>query len=901
MELKKYQKQALHDLEDYVELLNKGGKSLSEIYADYWRQRGVDLSLFGSKYVRPYVDSVKGVPRVTLKVPTAGGKTFMACNALKTIFNNLQAGMYENKVVAWFVPSDTILKQTLRNLQDPRHPYRQKIDALFAHHVVVVDKEAALAAQGISPANMKENLTIFVLSVQSFVETVKKTKSAKSQEQMKPRAYRENGNLMEHANYYTRPKAMIEGADKTALIQVIAQQNPLVIVDECHRFGADLRVEMLNNLSPRFILELTATPKENNNVISFVDAMSLKRENMVKLPVLVVNKRSAADVIKNAILMRRSLEKHALETEQNGGRYIRPIVLFQAQPKLSDYNMTFDKIKKELVDIGIPEEQIKIKTAEKDELKGIDLLSSECPVRYIITVNALQEGWDCPFAYILATLANRTSSVEVEQILGRILRQPYTTQHADELLNMSYVFTNSADFTQTVERIVNSMIRLGYSRKDFRDMDEPKSNDTAMQIGSYPETPSVEPDGQFNLFDNTSNTVVPSTDQAEQQDIFELTEEDKNAIKDRIDEPENVDVDEVENEARKMGEEYKHQMDETTEETNTIPDMSTYTYPMQDDYAEEAKQLILPVFMKKAAHKNMFDDDCMERLNPEMLSEGFDLLSQDSNVDFTVYDAQSALIDLQKSGDDYVPKMSYNAKGLEEFRRQFISQPTEKQRERLATNIARMTGKSLNCVAETHIRQYVLKTIQHLDENKLLYFFDHISEAKDIILLKINSLLEKHRKNKFVEWINTGRIEVRPSYKLLEKVTITKHELKSVDKGLYVAEESGNNFENKVISAIADRDNVLFWHRNQERKEFCINGFINHYPDFIVRTKSFHTVMVETKGEHLKNEDTRNKIWLGNKWADLAGSGYHYYMVFEDNPMEGAITVNQLINYLDSL
>lgn len=66
-------------------------------------------------------------------------------------------------------------------------------------------------------------------------------------------------------------------------------------------------------------------------------------------------------------------------------------------------------------------------------------MSRACEVRYIITVNALKEGWDCPFAYILATLANKTSRVDVEQILGRILRQPYTTQHQNPLLNLSYV------------------------------------------------------------------------------------------------------------------------------------------------------------------------------------------------------------------------------------------------------------------------------------------------------------------------------------------------------------------------------------------------------------------------------------------------------------------------------
>lgn len=282
---------------------------------------------------------------------------------------------------------------------------------------------------------------------------------------MKPRAFRENGNFLEHTHYYTHPEQLISGADPTALIQVIAQQNPVVIVDESHNFKADLRVELLNNLSPRFILELTATPRDNSNIISFVDAMQLKRENMVKLPVIVENRNSPKDVLVSAIRMRNSLEQHALEMENHGGRYIRPIVLFQAQPKIDNDNITFDKIKNNLISFGIPEDQIKIKTANKDELKGIDLMSRSCEVRYIITVNALKEGWDCPFAYILATLANKTSRVDVEQILGRILRQPYTTQHQNPLLNLSYVFTSSNDFRDTVERIILSLQRRDSVKK----------------------------------------------------------------------------------------------------------------------------------------------------------------------------------------------------------------------------------------------------------------------------------------------------------------------------------------------------------------------------------------------------------------------------------------------------
>ena len=247
MELKKYQEDTLRDLAQYIDVLN-GCNSLSVAYSRYWEQKGVSVCGINNDYLRPYINSINSVPRVTLKVPTAGGKTFIACNAIKTIMERLQTDA-PNRVVAWFVPSDTILKQTLEKLQDVEHPYRQRLDALFNHRVIVVDKESALMGQDISPTSMQENLIVFVLSAQSFVETIR-AKNNKTSEQAKPRVYRENGNLVEHAKLYVNPDRLIEGTDPTALIQVIAQQNPLVIVDESHNFKADLRVEMLTNIAP---------------------------------------------------------------------------------------------------------------------------------------------------------------------------------------------------------------------------------------------------------------------------------------------------------------------------------------------------------------------------------------------------------------------------------------------------------------------------------------------------------------------------------------------------------------------------------------------------------------------------------------------------------------------------
>ena len=189
----------------------------------------------------------------------------------------------------------------------------------------------------------------------------------------------------------------------------------------------------------------------------FENAIHLRQENMVKLPVFVMNRNNQLDVLNNAVQMQSILEAQAMAEYRNGGCYIRPIVLFQAQPKGKEDAATFEKIRTILVKNGIPAEQIAIKTADINELKNADLLSPNCPIRFIITVNALKEGWDCPFAYILASLANRTSQVDVEQIVGRILRLPYTRKHPVPALNMSYVLTSSADFKHTLDGIVKGL------------------------------------------------------------------------------------------------------------------------------------------------------------------------------------------------------------------------------------------------------------------------------------------------------------------------------------------------------------------------------------------------------------------------------------------------------------
>ena len=878
MELKNYQHQTLRDLDDYIHGLNESN-SLSEAFRRYWEEcRGVSFQRIDSNYLRPYSNTISGVPRVTLKVPTAGGKTFIACNAIGRIFQSLQIGDFP-KVVVWFVPSDTILKQTLEKLQNPAHPYRHTIDALFNHKVTVVDKEAALLGKGLKPEQLQSELVILVLSAQSFVETVKAKKDVSS-EQNKPKAYRENENFFEQSKHYPHPEKLMAGTDPTALIQVIAQQNPVVIVDESHNFRTNLRDEMLTNLNPRFILELTATPHDKSNIVSFVDAMQLKKENMVKLPVIVENRNSPRDVLSAAIRMRNSLEKLAKENEANGGRYIRPIVLFQAQPKTDEDNVTFDKIKQQLIDVGIPENQIKIKTANKDELKGIDLMSRDCEVRYIITVNALKEGWDCPFAYILATLANKTSKIDVEQILGRILRQPYTTQHGISLLNLSYVFTSSNDFRNTIDGIIRSLQKVGFSRKDFRDV-------TPKQVEN--QTPQPQPTS-LPLF-----PVQPGVD----DDGLELDINDVEEFKNELT-AENVatDIQQLQQQAMQVSDEYAQIIEQQSDKGDIDP-LASITpqemyYPINGQFGEVAINMNLPIFYTKTA-PSVFSAEEWIPLEKSMLSKGFDLSTKDADIDFTIVRPDGITIDVADSGD----AVRKNNQSLTDFiRNQYVDKSATIKKEGISGQIAGMI--KLDAVAEPAIRSYVKRAIDRLDADQIENLIDNIYLTRDAIKDKIESLLKDHRRKTFSKWLTTGKIKLKGHYSFFDKITL-RDELVGIDKGLYAAEENVNGFEYDAIAAIAEHPNVLFWHRNRDRNEFGINGFINHYPDFIVRMKSGVTLLIETKGDHLDNTESEEKRWLGNKWADLAGENFKYFMVFKNKEVDGAITLKTLLQLLDEL
>ena len=885
MKLKNYQLQVIRDLERFLELLIEK-QSISSAYSTLWNEKGVNVGIDG---MPPYNSELAGVPQVCFKVPTGGGKTFLAANSIKPIFDSMPH--IHPKAVVCLVPSDAILTQTYRTLTDKNHDYRKKIDVDFGNKVEIYSKQQLLNGQNFNPTSVSDNLSIFVLSYDSFRTSKKDGR----------KAYQENGSLLPFVRFKQDSGSLLEDTDETALIQVIRKLNPVVIVDESHHATSNLSKEMLQNFNPSFVLDLTATPKNGSNIISFVDARQLKAEKMVKLPVIVYNRKSQEDVFVSAISLRRKLENEAVEEQKNGGRYIRPIVLFQAQPRNNDDSTTYDKIKHTLIDMGIPESEIAIKTADSDELKNIDLSSHDCSIRYIITVNALKEGWDCPFAYILATVANRTSSIDVEQILGRILRLPNTRKNEREVLNLSYVITSSNAFYATLDKVVAGLNAAGFTSKDYR-IDDYVEQDTEFpveQAGNIQTELKLDND----VTDDTNN-VSDEIDSLnvdfvrEQISPFVNNENMESQSQSKV----NDAVTDMLDHAKTQNELYWQDFEETEEYLPVPPEVGNKMkhYKVNQLYASEAGQIEIPQFMIETG-RSLFSEHEHQVLTKENLYAGFSLLDKDTVIDFDSIDSEIARIDIDDS--DALPK-AWKLQGFDSqnVKQWFDEQPSDRKMRLCKDMIIKKLSKN-NAINDRDLEVYVDRIIQNLTEDQLT----DMEQTPGIYVLKINkkvnSLLNEYAKKMFYEWVEQDKISCQPSYKLPKEISPTET-IASIPKSLYNEEEKfDTEYERKVVMELSSLNNIKWWHRNMVRKGFAINGAVNAYPDLMVRTESGKLLLIETKGDQLENSESREKAEIGAKWAEMAGRMYKYYMVFETkNPgYNGAYSYEEFMRIVKEL
>ena len=883
MELKSYQQDVLNDLRTYFDYLTTHQEPASA-FDTYWEDRLGPYNPLTRKGMRPYQRTIPGAVHLCVKVPTAGGKTFIACNALKTIFDRMPAE--DPKAVVWLVPWSNLLDQTVGNLSDPNHPYRQKLNALFNHRVDVYDKNRLLQGSSFNPSVVREQLSIFVMSFASL--------RARNKDDRK--VYQENGQLAPFVDQFTDRDHVLENTDESALINVIRSLNPVVVVDESHNAESDLSVDMLKALNPSYILDLTATPKENANIVSMVSALKLKNENMVKLPIIAYNHKEKTEVIDSALHLRHSLETMAIAEQKAGGKYIRPIVLFQAQPKTGEENTTFEKLKAMLIKAKIPEEQIKIKTATINELKGVDLMSPKCPVRYIITVNALKEGWDCPFAYVLASLADRSSAVDIEQLVGRVLRQPYVTSHQHKLLNMSYVLTASLKFESTLQNIIQGLQAAGFSEKDYRAENkagqEVVSETNEKVVPGWNGTSETDPDeidpGRIS-FDPTSPEPTDSKQEKTTPydalgDIVTMAEE----------------------ESQKSEEQMKRLKNNPSDPIFSDMADKVVFYSMREEMASAAESITLPKFYLKIESTGLLAGIGGEtEVTRNSLLKEFKLTGNDTTLNFGALSAEVYQIDIEAGANpgSYRPAAAKIKKGEDRtlIMEHILSQPRSRQIRDIAHRLKNNLGE-MNPISEQDITKYLTRVLEDLSPDDFREILNRELSFARVLRAKIQGFMDDYAEKRFKLFLETGKIYMKPVWKFPAHI-VPGNTGPNIVKSLYAKEGSINPFEQRVLMDVASFDNVLFWHRNLEKgKGFAINGFkSNHYPDFIILTTSGKIILLETKGDHLDNSNSAAKVRLGNTWATQAGPNFRYYMVFEKNAIEGAYTLEQFKELMEGL
>ena len=413
------------------------------------------------------------VPNAVLKVPTGGGKTWLAVCGVSHIM-----GRYLDRntgFVLWIVPNEAIYSQTLRSLRDRQHPYRQALDRAAAGRVRVMEKTDHLDAR-----DVEKNLCVMLLMLQSATrETQDYLKMFQDRGDVHG-FFPPEGEQQAHAAVLERTPNLTAYTGmfpmvKDSLGNALRIIRPVVVLDEGHRAISDLAFRTLYGFNPYFVLELTATPKDVQprggqkprpgryaNVLVEVTGRELDREGMIKMP-LTLDPRQGTDW--RATLNAACEKLHALDEEAkifraDTNRYIRPIMLVQVERTGADQresgHIHAEDVRDWFLTAGFDEAEIAIKTAERNDLnqpENQDLLSPTNRVRAIITKQALQEGWDCPFAYVLCALAASKNRQALTQLVGRILRQPGAMKTSREALDECHVVTHHAETQSAMKAI----------------------------------------------------------------------------------------------------------------------------------------------------------------------------------------------------------------------------------------------------------------------------------------------------------------------------------------------------------------------------------------------------------------------------------------------------------------
>ena len=488
MQLKNYQQQTLEQLDRWLDALKearltgeKAGKALEESGIDTpeelknypraaWKslkEQGVlpgipqDGNIAIPEYISRTATSGEPIPHICLKIPTGGGKTLLGVASLERI-------KQDTGFVLWLVPTRAIYEQTIAAFRTREHPYRQRLEGISGGKVKLLQKTDRFTKQDIESQLCLMMLMLPSANRQKNKEFLKIFRDSGGYTSFFPEQDDASANKILSEQHPDLEKN--KGGDwvKQSLINTLKLIRPTVILDEAHKaYGRNDGhnkefVKSVNRLNPRLVLELSATPKTGiSNILVNISGTELQDEEMIKLPIEIRSfsnsdwKHTLAETQKKL----GELEKEARKLQSRENRYVRPIALVRVQRTGKDQrqqgNIHAEDAREYLIqNLAVPQNQIRIQSSEQKELAGEDLLSEMSTVCWIITKDALKEGWDCSFAYILALLDNTKAKTAITQMVGRVMRQPHAHRiETNAALNRCYIYCYNQDVGEAVEGV----------------------------------------------------------------------------------------------------------------------------------------------------------------------------------------------------------------------------------------------------------------------------------------------------------------------------------------------------------------------------------------------------------------------------------------------------------------
>jgi len=486
MEPKEYQVKTLNRVKQYLDLLYEWRIKADKIAEDIGEEGIVDFPAKAWNKLEGMYDAYhsrkdglgRPLPCFCLKIPTGGGKTFLAVKTIDLFNTN-----YLKKrtgLVLWVVPTTQIYRQTIKSLRDRDHPYRQHLDIASAGRTLILEKGDIF-----SPLDVTGNLVVLMLMLPSANRKTKEVlrmfkDSGRFADFFPPEDdLQANIRLLEkvpNLDTFEKQSAFWGKQVKTSLGNTLRILNPAIILDEGHKAYSETAQDTLRGFNPSIIVELSATPPKQSNKLIDITGLELNREQMIKFDMHIFNKANP-DWRETLLATHNHLEMlsaKAHKYQENTGNYIRPICLVQVERTGKDQRSAkfihAEDVREHLINVvGLHPEEVAVKTSEKDELKEVDdiggVMSENCRIRYIITKQALQEGWDCAFAYCLAILTRPGSKTALTQLVGRILRQPFAKKTGIKELDESYVFCYQQKGAKLLEEI-----RTGFRGEGLGDL-----------------------------------------------------------------------------------------------------------------------------------------------------------------------------------------------------------------------------------------------------------------------------------------------------------------------------------------------------------------------------------------------------------------------------------------------